>query len=466
VDLAPVRVVSVFLLLLFPASLWAGGFTIIEVGSQKTGMMTGIGKPDDLSAVYHNPAGLASQRGTRIHLSSGFSFVDASIRMKAWPSETGEPLDGNYGSEDFIDDRVDRDGYFVGKIKPTRYFGAMPMLVASSDFGYEKGPVVAFSFYVPDFIGAFLPEDTPARYAVVEGYFTAGVMSFSAGYTLPGPLDWLDVGVSAGLLYVRIEGKRWQNFPILLDNNADVIIRMVGEDYRPWWNAGIVARPIPKLSLGLSFIGGADVALKGRLDISLPEGWEDDPLTKSLVDAGWLYEGRFGMTQHMKVPYGIAAGINYEIIPELEVAFDFRYWLYHTFEEQRIDHNIDIAIREGEPAIDSPIIIPKEYEDSWTVSLGFLTRPFPFPLELMCGGTYDHSPAPSHTKSLDSPTVNLAGFSLGARYLLFDTWRFSLTYYHYWYLKDTIDDSILDPPQNAIFEGYVDTVSVQVEVIL
>jgi long-subunit fatty acid transport protein len=295
------------------------------------------------------------------------------------------------------------------------------------------------------------------------------VMSFSAGYRLPGSLDWLDVGVSCGLLYVRIEGKRWQNFPIfpgISDHNTDVIIRMVGEDYRPWWNAGVVARPIPELSLGLSFIGGADVALKGRLDISLPDGWEDDDLTKSLVDQGWLYEGRFGMTSHMKVPYGIAAGINYEIIPELEVAFDFRYWLYHTFEEQRIDHKIDMEISEGEKIIDSPIIIPKEYEDSWTVSLGFLTRPFPFPLELMCGGTYDHSPAPSKTKSLDSPTVNLAGFSLGARYLLFDTWRFSLTYYHYWYLKDTIDDSMLDPPQNAIFEGYVDTVSVQLEVIL
>jgi long-subunit fatty acid transport protein len=474
--LTALRIVSVSLVLLLPATLRAGGFTIIELGSQKTGMMTGIGKPDDLSAVYHNPAGLASQHGTRIHLSSGFSFVDASFRLKAWesvdpenPDHDPQPGDGFYGSEDFIDDRVDREGYFVGNIKPTRYFGAMPMLVASSDFGYPEGPVVAFSVYVPDFIGAFLPEDSPARYAVVEGYFTAGVMSLSAGYRLPGSLDWLDVGVSAGLLYVRIEGKRWQNFPLfpgISDHNTDVIIRMVGEDYRPWWNAGVVARPLPGLSLGLSFIGGADVALKGRLDISLPEGWEDDPLTKSLVDAGWLHEGRFDMISEMKVPYGLSTGINYQIIEELEVAFDFRYWFYRTFERQLIHHNIDIAITKGEPVIDTPIEIPKEYEDSWTVSLGFLGRPLPLPLELMAGGTYDHSPAPSHTKSLDSPTVNLAGFSLGARYLLFDTWRFSLTYYHYWYLKDTIDDSILDPPQNAIFEGTVDTFSVQLEVIL
>jgi hypothetical protein len=50
---------------------------------------------------------------------------------------------------------------------------------------------------------------------------------------------------------------------------------------------------------------------------------------------------------------------------------------------------------------------------------------------------------------------------------LFDTRRFSLTYYHYWYLKGAIDDSILDPPpQNAIFAGSVDTVSVRLEVIL
>ena len=41
-----------------------------------------------------------------------------------------------------------------------------------------------------------------------------------------------------------------------------------------------------------------------------------------------------------------------------------------------------------------------------------------------------------------------------------------MTYYHYWYLKDEVTDSILVPPQNASFWGQVDTVSLQLEVTL
>lgn len=435
----------------------AGGFTIIEMGVKKTGMMTSIAKPDDLSAVYHNPAGLADQHGTRLHLSSGFSFVHASLRLRPWPAEE----EGRYGSEDFIDTPVDADDYFQGTIKPTKYFGVMPMLVASSDFGLREGPVWAFSVFVPDFIGAFLPEDAPSRYMVVEGYFVAGVSCFSAAWRLPAPLDFLSLGAGLGLLYVRIEGKKWMNINSLQEYNTDFVISQAGEDYRPFYNLGVTADLPGGVTLGMSFIGGADVTLKGRLDVGLAPGAEMDPILAALhLDI----TGRYDMEQKMKVPAGLAAGVNWAIIPELELAADFRWWFYRVYENQEIYHNIDIQIG-GQSFVDNPLVIPKDYGDSWTLSGGVLARPFALPLELMAGGSYDHSPAPSRTKSLDSPTTNLAGFSLGVRYTLFDTWRLSLTYYRYWYLKDTVEDSILEPPQNSEFSGSVDTFSLQGEVI-
>ncbi|HUU03875.1 MAG TPA: outer membrane protein transport protein [Myxococcota bacterium] len=428
----------------------AGGFTIIEMGVKKTGMMAGIAKPDDLSAVYHNPAGLADQHGTRLHLSSGFSFVHAEARLKAWPG--GE---GKYGSEDFIDTPVDADGYFEGTYEPTKYFGAMPMFVASSDFGWQDGPVWALSFYVPDFIGAFMPEDAPTRYTVVEAYFVAAVSAISGAYRLPGPLDFITLGASLGLQYVRMEGSKWYNFN-LFELNTDLEIKQVGEDYRPFYNFGICADILPQLTVGLSFIGGADVTLKGRLEIGFAEGGKRDPSLDKVAEG---FIGAYDMTQTMKVPAGINAGVNWEIIPQLELAVDFRYWFYSVFETQNIYHNIPGGL------LPNPLVTPKNYEDSWTISAGFLGRPFSFPLELMGGWSYDHSPAPNQTKSLESPTVNLTGFGLGARYTLFDRWRLSLTYYRYWYLKDTIDNSILVPPQNSIFSGSVDTFSVETEVV-
>ncbi|MBW1809767.1 MAG: outer membrane protein transport protein [Deltaproteobacteria bacterium] len=440
-----------------PLAAQAGGFTIIEMGAKKTGMMAGIAKPDDLSAVYHNPAGLADLHGTRLHLSSGFSFVHAEVRLKAW-EQGGE---GFYGAEDYIDTPIGDDGYYEGIIKPTKYFGAMPMFVASSDFGWEDGPVWAFSFYVPDFIGAFLPEDAPTRYVVVEGYFVAAVSSITCAYRLPDPVDWITVGASLGVIYVRIEGKKWLNLQSLAEYNTDFLISQVGEDYRPFYNFGVTVDILPELTVGLAFIGGADVSLKGRLEIDLAPGTEMDPILESL-DLG--LEGAYDMTQTMKVPAGLGLGVNWEIIPELELAFDFRYWFYGVFETQNIYHNIDIELL-GEPAIENPMVTRKDYEGSWTISAGVLVKPFEFPLEFMGGGTYDHSPAPNKTRSLETPTVNLAGFGLGTRYTLLDMWRLSVTYYHYWYLKSEISNSILEPPQNSIFQGTVDTFSIQVEVV-
>jgi long-subunit fatty acid transport protein len=461
--LAPYGIDALLLVLLLagrPPAARAGGFTIIEMGSKKTGMMCSIAKPDDLSAVYHNPAGLADLHGTRLHLSSGLSFVDIEARLQAW--EGGE---GRYGSEDFIDTPVDEDGFFEGTYRPTRYFGAMPMFVAASDFGSEQGPVVALSLYVPDFIGAFLPEDAPTRYLATEAYFVAGMGSLSAGYRLPGVMDWLTIGVSLGLMYVRIEGKRWQNVHLYGDQTADYVLHLIGEDYKFYWNAGLTAEPLDGLTLGLVFLAPVDAALEGSIEFSLPPGVEEeDPVLLALTgDQGLV--GRYDQTTHMKIPAGLGVGVNWTVIPELDLAAEYRHWFYRTFDEQVMDHEIDVAIGDA-PAVENPMITPKEYRDSWTISAGALVRPLPdsLPLELMAGWTYDESPAPNRTKALDSPTTDLTGISFGARYLLFERWLLSLTYYHYWYLKDTVDNSILDPPQNAQFGGGVDTISLQLEV--
>jgi long-subunit fatty acid transport protein len=320
--------------------------------------------------------------------------------------------------------------------------------------------VAALSLYVPDFIGAFLPDDAPTRYMVTEAYFVAAVCSASLAYRLPGPLDFLSLGASLGVLYVRQEGKKWLNQQTIGEENADYVLHLAGEDYRPFFNLGVLAEVFPGVTLGFLYIMGADVDLAGRLDIELPPGvTEEDPL---LAAAGGLV-GHYRQDTFMRVPDGLGVGINWAVTRWLELSFDFRYWLYSQFKEQVVRHNIRLESLPG--LVPEEFVTPKNYEDSWTTSLGALVRPFDdLPLEVMGGGSYDHSPAPNNTKSLDSPTVNLAGFSLGARYTLAERWRFSLTYYRYWYLKDRTTDSILVPPQNSEFSGSVDTFSVQTEV--
>ncbi len=460
-NIFPSLILSTAMILATP-KLQAGGFTIIELGADKTGMMCSIAKPDDLSGVYHNPATIASLRGTRFHASTGLSFLDISVRLKAWPA--GE---GKYGSEDFIDTPVDDDGYFEGTYKPTKYFGAMPMFATSTDFGFDEGPVVALSVYVPDFIGAFMPQDAPTRYFATEAYFIAGMASLSAGYRLPGWADWLSVGASIGVMYIRMEGSRWQNVHLYGDETSDYVLRLLGEDYKPFWNIGLAAEPIEGLNFGFVFLGPVDADLEGTLKFSLPEGvTEEDPVLLALTGGQGLV-GDYHQTTKMKVPAGLGLGVRWTIIRQLDVAADFRWWFYNTFKNQYMYHDIDLSIG-GQPAVENPLVTPKNYKESWTVSLGTLVRPVPdsIPLELMAGWTYDTSPSPKNTRSLDSPTADITGFSMGARYIFDEHWTASITYYHYWYLQDEITDSILEPPQNAKFGGTVDTFSLQLNVKL
>ncbi len=438
----------------------AGGFTIIEFGARKTGMMTSVANPDDLSAVYHNPGALGDMHGTRFHMSTGVCFLDITARLQTWDTYFPDEGTGYLGSDVIKPDplprswEVDEDGkYFADPIK-AKAIAPIPLFAVSTDFGFEKGPVVALSIYVPDAIGADLPKEAPTKYMVTDALFVVGMASISVGYRLPEPVDWLSLGFSLGLLYTRLEGKRWHNQHILFDVGYDYIMHLQGEDYYPFFNFGIIANPIPQISLGLTYIAGANLELEGNLEISLPpdSDLESDPL--DLV-------GTYKQTTHMKVPHGLAAGISWQVIDELELAADYRHWFYRTFKYQDMYHDIELME-------DNPIRTPKNFKDSKTFSLGAMVSPFPdwLGLDFMAGWTYDWSPAPSKTKSLDTPTVDLTGFSLGARYTYDEHWRLTLTYYRYWYLKDTVEDSILIPPQNSEFWGTVDTVSLQLEITL
>jgi hypothetical protein len=53
----------------------AGGFGIPDVGVRRTGMAAVIGRPDELSALYHNPAGLVLADEWRLYVSGGLSLL-------------------------------------------------------------------------------------------------------------------------------------------------------------------------------------------------------------------------------------------------------------------------------------------------------------------------------------------------------------------------------------------------------
>src|SRR5262249_29947003 len=62
-----------------PATAFAGGFHISTIGLRRSAMTPNIANPDDVPALFHNPAGLADLPGYQTQLSLGLAFLDSTM---------------------------------------------------------------------------------------------------------------------------------------------------------------------------------------------------------------------------------------------------------------------------------------------------------------------------------------------------------------------------------------------------
>jgi long-subunit fatty acid transport protein len=415
-----------------PRAAHAGGFGIPEYGIRRTGMGAIIGRPDEPAAVFQNPAGLTLLPGMRISVALGLAFVSSEFRLRPWDR-----------SDEFIDAPVDGDGYYPA-VKPTRAMGAIPMIVISSDLWRER-LYGAFSLYVSNATGAQFDRESVAHYHLIDGYVIGPQASLSLAYKIN---DKVSVGGSAGVMNLRVHGNRYL-YPILNGNDVSTLygdepeLTLDGSDWRPVWNLGVYANPIPRLTMGAAIIGKVNATLEGDVKLE-PSMDAADPS----VLVGYQY------TEQM-LPWTFQAGINYDVTPNLEVGADLRYWLYRQYKEQRTQLN-NLPIQE--------LLTIKDYNDSIQGSGGVRVHGLAaLPgTELMLGTHYDKTPAPARTVTFDQPTFSHWGLHSGVRYST-GRWRLGATYVHYWYKIPTTEDSITNPPSNVKGGGSNNIVSLSVE---
>ena len=127
----------------------AGGFGIPEVGVRRTAMASIVGRPDDLSAIYHNPAGLVLQHGWHLYASLGLSRLSTRFQLAAWD-----------GSRMYLGD-PGNDGYYP-TVRPRRAYGVIPMLAASAELVPDR-LVIGAALFVGNATGAAFADDAVTR---------------------------------------------------------------------------------------------------------------------------------------------------------------------------------------------------------------------------------------------------------------------------------------------------------------
>jgi long-subunit fatty acid transport protein len=303
---------------------------------------------------------------------------------------------------------------------------------------------VAAGAYVANATGAEFPASAVTRYHLIDGYVIAPQAVIGAAYQV---LPTLALGATVGVINIRVHGDQ-DVYPIVNGMNVSSIFgtapRLVldGSAWAPSWSIGAFGTPHPRITWGAAVIGRVDATLHGPVSVTYSSD-APDPGTITGLES----------TNEM-LPWTFQAGANVDVTPNVEVGAEVRYWLYRQFQEQDTSLVGIYYVR----SIDSV----KDYHDSQEVSGGVRVHDLVPKLDLMAGAQYDHSPAPSDTLTLSSPSFSHIGLHSGVRYTI-GRYRIGASYIHYWYFVPTVTDSITSPPTNFTGSGSNNIVTLSVE---
>lgn len=434
--------IGIIAMVILPEFALAGGFSNPDFGGRRMGMFSVVARPDDVTAVFHNPAGLTLNDGTQFYHAQSWFIMN--LRMKMYDSEgTLQPLDHD--------------------IKPDWSVGAIPFIGMASDLG-TKDFRVGFGIYAPNAYGASMPDDEASRYHATQALFLASRATFSVAYKFS---EVLRVGASISLIHVYLTAARMMNNNMPYGDAGvpthkgwderfkdpsetwrdDLYLTLHGQDWTWAMDIGILVHVLPNLRLGAAFSGGSAINLEGSAKL-----YRFKNLEETGKFSGYKYDDahleEVGSTTHstvMTIPFSIRAGLNWEPVKNWEIGLDFLWWHYQVLQEQESIFSEKIMGLSG-------FQDPKNYDDSWAWSIGTLYRVLP-ELELMCGFQMDFTPIPQTTYTIDNPSTNQHGISLGLRWTITDRWRVSLGYVHNWFQFINVQESVSQPPTNASGHG-------------
>ena len=458
-------------LLLFVAhgpSAWGGGFTMTSFGGRRMGMMANLAAPDEVTALAHNPAGLADQPGSQVYIFMAPTFMNLSIEMKAHdPARFPEINPAGCGT---AGNRpcpwpVGDDGYYTRAIEPERYFGIIPYLGAATDLGFLGLPkvVVSAAIYAPNFYGAYFSDQSPSAYNFVGGLFLVTAATFGGGVRLT---ERVSLGGYLSYHYMRLSMSQLLSVTDLLTPKGqipdamarvaqgalgDIDLDFSGVDHGVGWGLGALITPVPGLNIGLAYSGGSPARFEGDVTFSARGEMIADQEQFRQVVSGLNYKLPSRLTIEMPIPHALSFGVNVAFGRRFEIGIDYRVWLYNLYKKQKITPYYNPGDKGTAPISEASLSRDKSYSPSWQVAGGFLVRPFSrlLGLELMAGVGYDASPIPDETLTLDNPSLDHVKVTAGVRWAINRTWRLSAGYHAAIFLRTDITTSRTNPPTNV-----------------
>lgn len=389
---------------LFIAQAYGGAYSNLNVGGERVGMLAYVAKAEDLTAIYHNPAGLTQLEGTVFHGSFNVGYVTMQVKRRYWDGSPS-PVPGK---EERLSEAV----------KPKIAGGLLPMAAVGTDFGLERWRF-AIAMYWPNLAGAVFNERTPINDLAIRGFSATMFIVPTVAYKVN---DFLSFGAGLSYIYTFLQSEKMYKF-----GAQDLKLKLDAYGQDIGYNLGVMINSGNGLRLGLSFYGRNNIDLTGK---------------GSLGD--WDLEG----DSVYIFPRTLRAGINFQLTQKLQLGFDYTWWDYSVWQEMKLNLKIKL---DPEHTLQRTEIRHMHFKDSYNYALGAEYK-YSDKVHFLGGVMTDITPIPDTTFSLDAATGTYVAIGLGVKYIPSDKNNWTFSYEHQWQEQRNIRNSITNPPTNVLVQ--------------
>ena len=370
----------------FASQAQAGGFQLNEQSTSGQGYSHAgrSSNVNDATIVFGNPAGMSFL--DRAQISAGATYLDVSTEIDDATSDFTSPL-GSGAVEgtnegDMVPGSTIPYGFYAQPINDRWSFGFGVYAPFGSETEYEDS-----------FEGRYHGNHT--RVEVVSAQPTLSY-KFS---------EQLSVG--AGLTYNQIDGELASRVPGTLVGQpatpeADGEVRVKGDDEAWGYNVGVIYRPVPETTLGLTYRSKVDYTLDGTSRTS--EGYES---VRANQDA----------SLDITTPETVNFSITQDMTDRLTLMFGASWTRWSRFDQILVEGSTDSEI----------INEQQNYSNAWAFATGAEYQLNP-EWVLRAGLAIDNTPTNDDTRSVRIPSDDRRIFSLGAGWTPVDNMTIDVAY--------------------------------------
>jgi long-chain fatty acid transport protein len=390
-------------------SAYAGGFYIPEIGPRAVGMagaMTAQSDERDTSVIFHNPAGLAGPKGTRIQVAGSLFFPNVEF----WRAPLDDPATG---------ERIT-----FGRTRNTNRISGAPYVGVGSDVGIDD-LAIGIAMYAP--FGAHLafPRGSDARYVVSEVNLRTIYVSPTVAYQL---FDRLSIGAGLNYIYSDLSLDQVNSALFLTgdpafspnpDPELDGISQVRGKDAATFSaNIGVQYRdPEDTYSFGVSVMTPTRLNFRGEAQVlnnQVSQLLDEDD--DEIQPAG-VRKDDFSVAYPL--PLVLRVGTTFRPHPQVMVAADYNWQRWKTFDTLTVEFENNFELLPTPGAFMHDIVLQQHWTNSHSLRLATEVAPLPpdrLPLFVRGGVVLDSSPIPDQYFEVLAPDSDKIGLSLGAGY--------------------------------------------------